>query len=361
MAFDATKREWSELYVFFRLLADGFVFEGTEDLSSGENIKLPVAMVRREEHDGTRLYVIDGDYVSIQGEGMDKKVPREDFGTAACLILKSLKENSDDNVTSPDGVEEFLDEVAIYNLEAKTEDRTDICVAFYNTDAPLYGFCVRSRLGKMFPLLDGGRTANFKFELTGIKFSAPMVGKINSFGDENDVVGRMLMIERLGGKLRFDDVADKVFRNNISMIDLKFHRVLGEMIRIMHLDDITKVKELTEAIELMNPHKIKDELIKKNGYYRFKVKEFLLAAATGMRPAKIYYGPDSVISGLLFLNSDGQVFCYRRENRRPFVDFLYNNTRFEKGPVSKDKYGYIEKENGVYYFKLNLKIGYLKR
>ena len=26
---------------------------------------------------------------------------------------------------SPDGVEEFLDEVAIYDLEAKTDDRTD--------------------------------------------------------------------------------------------------------------------------------------------------------------------------------------------------------------------------------------------
>ena len=29
MAFEATKREWSELYVFFRLLADGKVSLGT--------------------------------------------------------------------------------------------------------------------------------------------------------------------------------------------------------------------------------------------------------------------------------------------------------------------------------------------
>ena len=32
-----------------------------------------------------------------------------------------------------------------------------------------------------------------------------------------------------------------------------------------------------------------------------------------------------------------------------------------KVPLKKDKYGYLERENGVYYFKLNLKIGLLKR
>ena len=29
MAFEATKREWGELYAFFRLLADGYVYAGT--------------------------------------------------------------------------------------------------------------------------------------------------------------------------------------------------------------------------------------------------------------------------------------------------------------------------------------------
>lgn len=83
-------------------------------------------------------------------------------------------------------------------------------------------FCVRSRLGTMFPLLDGGRTANLKFEQTGVKFATPTVNKINAFGEEDDVAGRMLMIERLGGILKYNDVADKVFRSNLCMIDLHF-------------------------------------------------------------------------------------------------------------------------------------------
>lgn len=69
MAFDATKREWSELYAFFKLLSDGFVLDGNADLSI-ETRKIPVAMVQREEHDGARQYIIKGEEVHIKGENL---------------------------------------------------------------------------------------------------------------------------------------------------------------------------------------------------------------------------------------------------------------------------------------------------
>ena len=361
MAFEATKREWSELYAFFRLLSDGYVYAGTPDAKKNENLCWPVAMVQREEHDGTRQYIIENEEIHIVGENIDKRIPREDFATVAILVFDAVKESKEMDVTSPDGVEEFLDEVAIFDLEAKTDDRTDFYVAFYNVNTPLVGFCVRSKLSPMFPLLDGGRTANFKFEQTGVKFATPTVNKINAFGEEDDVIGRMLMIERLGGNLKFNDAADKVFRSNLGMIDLHFPRVLGEMCRTMHLEGITRVNELVEIIKQTNPLKIKDELITKHRYYEHKMKEFLLALALGMRPAKLYNGTDSAVAGFLMVDGAGEVICYQKADRQTFADFLYNNTRLEKGPTAKDKYGYLEKENGLYYFKLNLKIGLVKR
>ena len=111
----------------------------------------------------------------------------------------------------------------------------------------------------------------------------------------------------------------------------------------------------------LNPLKIKDELITKHGYYDYKVKEFLLAIATGMRPAKVYTGIDSAIDGCLFVTGDGELLCYQRAFRQVFADFLFQNTRLEKGSTKKDKYGYLERENGVYYLKLNLKVGLMKR
>lgn len=362
MAFEATKREWGELYAFFRLLADGYVHTGTPDVKIKGTQCLPVAMVKREEHDGTRCYVVENeDFIRISGENIDKVVARDDFAVMAGRILESILNSNGDEVMSSDEVEGFLDEVAIYDLEAKTDDRTDFYVAFYSVEAPLIGFCVRSRLGMMLPLLDGGRTANFKFEQIGVKFATPTVNKINAFGEEEDAVGRMLMIERLGGGLKYDDVADRVFRSNLCMIDLHFPRMLAEMLRLMHLDGIAKVSELTERIKQINPLKIKDELINKHGYYEYKMKQFLIALALGMRPAKLFNGADSAISGFLLVDGKGELSCYQKADKQVFEDFLFYNTRFEKGATEKDKYGYLERENGVYYFKLNLKIGLLKR
>ena len=41
MAFEATKREWGELYAFFRLLADGYVYAGTPEVKKNEAQRLP--------------------------------------------------------------------------------------------------------------------------------------------------------------------------------------------------------------------------------------------------------------------------------------------------------------------------------
>lgn len=361
MAFEATKREWCELYTFFRLLTEGKVTLGTAKAKKGE-IDWPIAMIQREEHDGTRCYYIEKEMVRIKGENSEKSVPREDFGIVADLILQAVKSSSEDEVTSPDGVEEFLDEVAIFDLEAKTEDRTDFYIAFWHPEAPLSGFSVRSRLGAMNPLLDGGRAANLKLEQSGVKFATPTVNKINALPETpNEVAERMLLIERLGGVLKYSDVADRVFRSNLLMIDLHFPRVLTEMVRIMHLDDITRISELTEVIKQMNPLKIKDELVNKHGFYEFKVKQFLMALALGMRPAKIYTGQDSVVEGILLMDGSGEVLCYHKSEKPVMEDFLFLNTRLEKGSLDKDKYGFLERENGTYYFKLNAKIGLVKR
>lgn len=299
MAFSATKRELGELYTFFRLLADGAVSLGTPKAEKDETLRWPVALIQREEHDGTRRYYIEAQEVRIvsgttgkdgsfvPGEKEELCFPREDFGDAAELVLHLLKNVSGEEVEVSEGLEAFLDAVNIFDLEAKTEDRTDFSVAFWHPEAPLTGFNVRCRLAPMNPLLDGGRTANLKLEQSGVKFAVPMVNKVNALPESpTEVAERMMMIERLGGVLKYADVADRVFRCNLLMIDLHFPRMLAEMVRLMHLDGITRISELTERIKEMNPLKIKDELINKHRFYEFKMKQFLRRRGT-LPPSRI--------------------------------------------------------------------------
>ena len=201
MAFEATKREWSEIYAFFKLLQDGKVALGTPDSKTGDS-SWPIAMIQREEHDGTRRYYVEDENIRIIHEKGEQIIPREDFGTVATMILSAIKSSNEDEIESPEEVEAFLDTIAIFDLEARTEDRTDFSIAFWSADAPVSGINVRSRLTSMNPLLDGGRTANLKFEHTGVKFATPTVNKINALPESpNEVLESMVMIERLGGVL----------------------------------------------------------------------------------------------------------------------------------------------------------------
>lgn len=361
MAFTATRKEWSELYTFFRLLADGRVEAGQTTLDAAPALMLPVAAILRQEHDGPRTYTILPDTVRITSQEHTRSVERSDFDAAARLILSALHASPAAEPESPDGIEAFLDSLNLYDLEPQTTDRTDLSLCFWSPDAPPEGLRIQSRLAPFTPLLDGGRAANFKFEQTGIRFATPTVSKINATGDPDDVVARMLQIERLGGVLRYSDVADKIFRSNLSLLDLHMGRLLAETTRLMWLDGITRVNELTEAVAALNPLKIKDELITRHGFYTHKMKEFLLALAAGMRPAKIYNGTESAIAGMLFVDGSGHVRCYRRADRQTYADFLFGHTRLERGSTAGDKYGYLERENGLYYFRLNLKVGLLKR
>lgn len=358
----ATRREWNELYVLFAILGKGELALGDE---AGNPARvLPVAAVLRQEHDGERRYIVEDEDIHVVGTQMDERFPREDFATVAGLILDVLRKGGDDEPEAPEGVEAFLDAVQIYDMEARTDDRTDFHIIFHDETFPPVGFRIYSRLCGMMPLLDGGRTANLKLEQTGVRFSQPAVNKINFTEDPDnpaEVARRILYIESLGGILKYNDVADKIFRSNLSMIDLHFPRVLAEMVRIMHLDHIVRVDELTELVEERNPLKIKDELIHKHGYYRHKMKEFLLAVALGMRPAKQYNGTDSAVAGFVMVDAQGGMVCYRKTERQVFADYLFSHTRLEQGSPEKDKYGYLERENRAYYLKLNLKVGFAKK
>ncbi|MBQ7181067.1 MAG: HpaII family restriction endonuclease [Bacteroidaceae bacterium] len=403
---ESTRREANELYVMFSLLATGMVEMGDE--VGRAKFQVPVAMVVRREHDGLRRYVIEGTEIHCVGPepnpggtkihcagpetnpggakmhssgpalnasdtefhsaapALDARFPREDFRIAAEWLRRMLtdKEKSSSELLDISDLEGFLSALQIVDLEAQTEDRTDLHVALWSVNAPLLGLRIQSRLCGFTPLLDGGRTANLKFEQTGIRFSSPAVHKINwteQPGNVAEVARRILYIESLGGVLKYCDVADKIFKSNLLVLDTNLPRILATMLMLLHLDGIARIDELTAALEEKNPLKVKDELVRKHGLYRFKVRQLLLAAAWGMRPAKVFDGSAGAVGGYLMVDAAGGVLLYSRADEQTFADYLFTHTRLEKSLPDESKYGYLERENGAYYLKLNLKIGLIRR
>ena len=94
MAFEATKREWGELYAFFRLLADGYVYAGTPDVKRNEGVKIASAYFT-----GTTGDTLRGMCDSIRDKAVNPVVAvlvgkAEDKITMAVTVNKLAEEKS---------------------------------------------------------------------------------------------------------------------------------------------------------------------------------------------------------------------------------------------------------------------------
>lgn len=358
--FTASRKDLAELLALFRIVEDMAVAEGSVEGTPGEMI--PVAAVMREEDKVMRCYRREADAILIENDADDEviRVDISEWAHTREALFEALRQKDDENIVLVDDPEEaFLDKIKMFQIAGTAEGQQHLLLA---TDSGLMPSVVWSRAGA-FPtkILDGGRAANLKLEQTGTRFATPMAAKVNGLETDNSVRDRMLLIEDMGSSLRYEGVADKVFRANLGMLDLHLGRLLSEMVRLSYMEDIFKLDELTERMRELNPLKVKTELIVKHGYYEYKVKQLLLACAAGMRPAKIYHGCEDLPPYLLVVNPNGQPLAFAATQRMCLADFLFRTARLERGSMEKDKYGYLERENNVYYFKLNLKIGLAKR
>lgn len=353
---EATRREANELYTLFSLLANGTV--GRANALGKPDGEIPVAAVRRQEHDGKRLYKIEEKEVHVRGAEMNARFPREDFAAAAEWLLSRLKQQGSETIDITE-LEGFLDALAIYDMEAQTDDRTDLHLALWSPDAPLTGMRLHSRLCSNPPLFVGGRGANIKFEQSGVRFSGPAVSKINHTDQpENvaEVARRILYIQSQGGALRYSDVADRVFRSNLLMLDTNLPRIIAAMLMALHLDGTNRLSELAKMLDEKNPLKMKEELLQKHGFYQYKLRQLLLASAWGLRPGVIWNGRASAVGGYLMTDENGALSAFLRADEQTFSDYLLSHAKLAKTLPDEDKYGYLERENGNYYLKLNLKI-----
>ena len=101
------------------------------------------------------------------------------------------------------------------------------------------------------------------------------------------------------------------------------YSLIGTMLRTLHLDGINRVKDLVADLSERNPLKVKDELVRKHGFYEHKVRQLLLAAAWGMRPAKQWNGRQSAVNGYIMVDAQGRMVLYSQWMSRPSPRCLY--------------------------------------
>lgn len=111
------KGEWSEIYVFLKLLADGKLYSADENLEIIENIYYPIIKILRTETENKRDYFINGDIeiFDAENETLLMKIPVIDFVENSKKLFNYLKSSSGRSFSFLD-IESFLESIDVKNL-----------------------------------------------------------------------------------------------------------------------------------------------------------------------------------------------------------------------------------------------------
>lgn len=353
------KGEWSEIYTLFKLLGDGVMYAGDQNMNKIKDLFYPIIRILRHEEDGDYNYNLNDKNVVIQKSNGDDllRIPASVFLENAENLLNEI--NSNDGAFALPSIEEFMNSIYCHSLKAKSSDKTDIRIVLHDIRTKInseMGFSIKSQLGHNSTLLNASKATNFIYKIQNVNFTDDEILTINSIDPhKGKVIERYKAIVEKGGNLVYDRVENKIFKSNLRMLDGDMDKLIAEML-ITQLN--FQVATLPELIALIAE---KDILnfgeINPIDMYTYKVKHLLSSAALGMMPATKWNGMFDANGGYIVVREDGEIVCYHFYDRNRFESYLFANAYLERSSTSRHDYAYIKKEeDGTFSFKLNLQI-----
>lgn len=359
MALSGNKGEWSEIYTFLKLLGEGIVYAGDQNLNKIRDLFYPIIMILRQENEGNFNYKLQEKNVVIQTpEGNELfRIPASVFLSEAEKLLNAI--NDHDGSFALPQIENFMNRIYCHSLKAKSSDKTDIKIILHDRRTNInseMGFSIKSQLGGNSTLLNASKATNFNFKIEGAVLSDEDIAGINSLNPpRNKVIAKVEAIKKKGGILVFDKVDNPTFRNNLIMLDGDLPAIISHLLLEQINTGISTLKELAEKLTENNP--MNYDVSQPSRYYAYKIKHLLTSTALGMMPATAWNGQFDANGGYLVVKKDGEILCYHFYDRNRFEDFLFSNAYLERSSTTRHEYASIIKENdGSLSFKLNFQV-----
>ncbi len=166
------KGEWSEFYVFLKLLGDGVLYAADEKLRKKEDLYYPLLEILRTEHNEIRHYIKEDIFIKIvdtSGRVLLRLFANE-FATKAEKLLSIIQKSNVGTFPVPD-IEAFMRTIGCFKIKADSRDKSDITLVLHDEKIQKNGtfkFSIKSRLGKSSTLFNAGKCTNFIYEIDGV-------------------------------------------------------------------------------------------------------------------------------------------------------------------------------------------------
>lgn len=346
------KGEWSELYVFFKLLSQGRVYAANEKVEKIDDVFYPILKIIREEKKGHKIgYEISEENVNVEVNSKNiMTVSRKELDDNANRLLQEIANHS--GSFELEEIAEFANGIKVTKIKASSFDTTDISMQIEDIHTNYVrnvGFSIKSEVGNSPTLLNAGKTTNFIYKVTGI--NDEQAEKINEIDTSTKIKDRVKAIKELGGYISYTGVEHQGFKRNLIMVDSCMPEIIGNMLLYFYEEDVKECDRLVELVGERDPLGYGDAMM-----YEYKFKKFLCACALGMKPARKWDGLDEANGGYIIVKADGEILAYHIYNRNFFEQYLLDSTILERASTSRHEYMKLYEEDGEMYIKFNLQV-----
>lgn len=347
------KGDWSELYVLLYLLGTRKLYAADESLERLAAFCFPIKRVIRDDTPSSHIdFVLDGvDTAKIYlNSDLTRTMTSEEFTNEATTLYNDILAGSGSfNIPH---AENFLNSISLQRLAAPSSDITDISMEVHDTNTGIdqvMGFSIKSYLGGAPTLLNASGATNFVYEVTGL--TDQQMNTINGIETRTKIMDRIKAIKDCGGEITFSNTANDVFAGNLMMIDSRMQEMISLLLLYSYTENELDCKKIIEQMEDDNPLNFP-----RKGIYTHNFKQFLCAKALGMDPSIEWSGEDDANGGYIVAKSNGEVLAYHLYNRDKFKQYLFENTKMERGSTTRHNYASLYKANDKMMINLNLQI-----
>ena len=356
MPLTGNKGEWSEIYVFLKLLADGRLNAADANLNAIPDVYYPIIKILRQENHINREYRINGNIRIFDGDNNELlNLPITDFVNRSKQLLLKLHKSEGRSFAFED-IEAFLNSIEVHSLTALKTDKSDIKVVVHDLNTgmkPKLGFSIKSMLGGNSTLFNPGNTTNFIYEIVGN--GKLEIGEINAIETSPKIANRISEIRACGFDIIFRNIQSETLHLNLQLIDSDLPQIISELLLLKYSNNgFNSLAPILEQLKIKNP--LNFDLSQGHPFYEYKIKNFLTDSALGMTPSKMWTGQYDATGGIIIVKENGELVCYHIYNRNEFQNYLLNNTRLEQASTSRYNFGELYVEDEKIFIKLNLQI-----
>ena len=332
--------EWTEAYVFMRLLGEGRIYGATSDLTRDDSKYIDIINIILDEPDKILIFerFIEDNMAHIRaikdGETI-KIVTAPEISEYAKELYDGIKTLAANRVINIANVQDYLESIGIDSPKANLSERakekygakTDVIITSEDSldhSITTEGFSIKSHIGSPATLFNCSQTSGFSYEIVGCDERG--MHELNSKDAFLSIVAGIK--EKFS--LKYIGCRNEKFEQNIAIVDSRMDEILSTSVLIQAgyygTCGSNDVKAISNTVVSLNPIKVKNPKM----FYPAKFKDFLFASFAGMTASSIWNGRKRLTGGYIDVSREGEMLYYRAISDDIFGNYLFENTYFDR-------------------------------